>query len=193
MCRSNEGALPCLKLPEFLANTGFKNREQTQTIFKYAHDTPLGMFQWLQQHPKRLNNFNVYMSDQQLRRVDWFHSLPMDEIMPQEASSKSQHALLIDVSGDRGHDLEAFRKRYPDAAGKLILQELPGVIADIEDLDESIERMGYNFFDAQPVIGKQTPCLQGKQNIVVRAMILLFYYARCPNILLPLHFSQPAG
>jgi hypothetical protein len=60
--------------------------------------------------------------------------------------------LLVDIGGGRGHDLEAFGKKFPNAKGKLVLQDLPP-IDDISELDQSIMRMKYDFFTEQPIKG----------------------------------------
>lgn len=111
------------------------------------------MFGWLQQHPKQLNNFNVFMGAQRHNRANWFDSFPVDKILFQDAQPDSSSALLIDIAGGHGYDLEAFKYRFPDAPGKLILQELPSVIAEIKDLDKAIARMEYDFFTPQPIEG----------------------------------------
>ena len=65
--------------------------------------------------------------------------------------------LLVDVGGGRGGDLAEFKKAFPKAEGKLVVQDLPQVIADITDLDGEIVRMPHDFFTAQPVKGSQPP------------------------------------
>jgi hypothetical protein len=61
--------------------------------------------------------------------------------------------LLVDIGGGLGHDLAAFHARFPSLSGRLILQDLPAVINDIEELSPSIERTVYDFFTPQPVKG----------------------------------------
>jgi hypothetical protein len=60
--------------------------------------------------------------------------------------------LLVDVGGNQGHDLVRFRKKHPQAPGRLILQDLPAVVAG--HTDENIEGMAYSFLDPQPVKGQ---------------------------------------
>jgi hypothetical protein len=60
--------------------------------------------------------------------------------------------LLVDVGGNQGHDLVRFRKKHPQAPGRLILQDLPAVVAG--HTDETIEAMAYSFLDPQPVKGE---------------------------------------
>ena len=61
--------------------------------------------------------------------------------------------LIIDVAGGHGHDLESFRRRFPDAKGRMILQDLPVVIRDVQNLDPRIERMEHDMFLPQPIKG----------------------------------------
>ena len=69
-------------------------------------------------------------------------------------------ALLVDVGGSVGHDLDEFHKYHPDAPGELVLQDLAAVIADAKDLDPAIKAMEYDFHDEQPVKGECfPPCL----------------------------------
>ena len=66
-------------------------------------------------------------------------------------------ALLVDIGGSVGHDLEEFRRKHPDAPGRLVLQDLPLVISQIEKLDDGIETMSYDFYAEQPVKGTSRP------------------------------------
>lgn len=107
-----------------------------------------------------MSNFNDLMTGQRMTRIEWFdfadvHSILFDKHTPNDTDS----ALLVDIGGGRGHDLEAFRKRFPRQVrgeGKLVVQDLPPVIADIEDKDlhRDIVRQEYDFFTPQPVVGK---------------------------------------
>ena len=46
-----------------------------------------------------------------------------------------------------------FLSKFPNAPGRLILQDLSRVLDKITALDERIERMPYNFLEEQPVKG----------------------------------------
>jgi hypothetical protein len=45
------------------------------------------------------------------------------------------------------------RTKYPDAPGRLILQDLPHVIDSIQELHPKVERMKHDFYTEQPVKG----------------------------------------
>lgn len=79
--------------------------------------------------------------------VDWF---PAQENLLEGARDST--ALIVDVGGGKGHDLQAFHQKYPQR-GRLILQDLPQVIDNIKNLDPAIERFTYDFFTDQPVQG----------------------------------------
>ena len=66
---------------------------------------------------------------------------------------------LVDVGGNRGHDIANFKKLYPELPGRFILEDLPETIEEVkkslaEKCDLSrIELLPYDFFTPQPVKG----------------------------------------
>lgn len=82
----------------------------------------------------------------------WFNLFPVTEKLQME-SPNPDSVLLVDIGGGQGQDLLAFRSAFPDLPGRLILQDLPHVIADAEIPDGVIESQGYDFFTEQPVKG----------------------------------------
>ena len=120
------------------------------------------MFQWLQQHPKQMSNFNTFMGGQRHNRVDWFNLFPIDDIMFRGCREDSNATLLIDIGGGRGYDLEEFKKCFPDAHGQLILQELPDVIDEIHELHADIHLTKHDFFTPQPIKGQYHFVLKSK-------------------------------
>jgi hypothetical protein len=69
---------------------------------------------------------------------------------------KAGTALFVDIGGSYGKVVQAFKRKYPSAQGKFILQDLPDVIDDIKDLDEDVDRVKYDFFEPQPVVGARS-------------------------------------
>ena len=68
-------------------------------------------------------------------------------------------AVFVDVGGGTGQQCVALKEKFPDLPGKVILQDLPAVIAEAK-LPEGIETMVYDFFTPQPVKGEKIlPCL----------------------------------
>jgi hypothetical protein len=44
----------------------------------------------------------------------------------------ADNPLLVDIGAGRGHDLIGFRKRLPNGLGKLVLEDLPAVIEEVQ-------------------------------------------------------------
>ena len=71
------------------------------------------------------------------------------------AETSADAPFLVDIGGSIGHDLAEFRTKHPNTPGRLILEDLPVVIGQIKELDESIERVEYDFHTEQPHKGEQ--------------------------------------
>ncbi|PHH92320.1 hypothetical protein CDD83_7909 [Cordyceps sp. RAO-2017] len=61
--------------------------------------------------------------------------------------------MLVDVGGGYGHDLEEFHGKYPDAPGRLVLQDLARVLDKVHRRSAAIQYMEYDFLTEQPVWG----------------------------------------
>ena len=84
--------------------------------------------------------------------TDWY---PVRSHILDGADSES--TLLVDVGGGFGHDLEAFFRAFPETQGRLVLQDLPEVLARVPP-SPSQEGMGirvvpHDFFRPQPERG----------------------------------------
>ena len=60
--------------------------------------------------------------------------------------------LLVDVGGGVGHQCIALKTRLPHVLGRIILQDLPEVVAQAIPM-EGVEPMAYDFWKPQPVKG----------------------------------------
>lgn len=140
------------RLPGFFERNGFKNPSDAYNgPFQFAMGTKLHYFDWLRSQPKLQKAFNIVMGISRLNRgEEWFESYPVEERLLVESSLDP---LLVDVGGGLGHDLVAFKRKYPNLPGRLIVQDLPIVIDDVKDLPPGIEAMAYDFFKPQPVKG----------------------------------------
>lgn len=141
-------------LPRYLERTKFAHVDGTPGPFQDVNNTSDGMFPYLMKNPEMMSNFNAFMSGSLELRPDWFKSFPVEDIVLKNAKADDpQAALLVDVGGGEGHDIEAFHLAYPDAPGQLILQDLPPVIENIKKLAPKITRQPHDFFTPQPVRG----------------------------------------
>lgn len=111
------------------------------------------MWEYISERPSRLNAFNDFMEGQRVGRTQWYRGFPVEESLSDE-SNDLDTVLMVDVGGGRGHDLEAFKAAFPQLPGKAIVQDLPFTIDDIKHLAPEVEAMKHNFFDPQPVKGR---------------------------------------
>lgn len=74
------------------------------------------------------------------------------QVQDQTANMSPNQYLWVDVGGGFGHRTQEFRSKFPSLPGKLIVQDLPHIVATIQP-QESIELMGHDFFTPQPVVG----------------------------------------
>jgi hypothetical protein len=152
------------KTPEYLQVTGYRNPDDpTFAPLQYTHDLKTDGFTWLCQNPDALGRFNSFMEGQRANRPYWGDWFPVRERILDHPGMRADRPLLVDIGGGRGHELIAFRERFPDAQGTLILEDLPGVIDEVQgerDLGAAgVEMVKYDFFsEVQPIHGKsQSP------------------------------------
>ncbi|OJZ82922.1 hypothetical protein ASPFODRAFT_196432 [Aspergillus luchuensis CBS 106.47] len=147
----------CLKYHEFSRKRGWINPTNPEdTSLMDAYGTDKDLFSWVNElgYGKHLND---YLGGYNLGRRWWIHPdiYPVKERLINGADPSPDASFLVDIGGNVGHDLERFRAAFPDAPGKLILQDLPMMIGQVKNLDSSIVRMEYDFRDEQPVKGSR--------------------------------------
>ncbi|KAK0706040.1 S-adenosyl-L-methionine-dependent methyltransferase [Lasiosphaeria miniovina] len=141
-------------MPRFLEKTGFQHVDGPPGPFQDSNATDELMFPYLMKHPAMMTNFNAFMAGSLETREDWFRKFDAQSIVLDGARADDPDAaLLIDIAGGEGHDVQAFGRAFPDAPGKLVLQDLPPVIANIKQLDAKVVRQPHDMFDEQPVKG----------------------------------------
>ena len=143
-----------VKLPDYFAENGYKNPGDAYAgPFQYAFGTKLHYFDWLKEQPKQQAAFNSLMRISRMDRgEEWFDIFPVTDKFHDPAMNTNT-PLLVDIGGGLGHDLTAFKARYPDIPGRLILQDLAVAIDDIKEIGPGIETMKYDFFTPQPIKG----------------------------------------
>lgn len=137
-------------IPEFLAERKYQNpTELLDTPFNKAWNTDLPLWDWLAQHPREGAHFNRFMHAQRSSVKNCFSVLPITE---QCADWPGDKPVFVDVGGGVGQQCVAIKEQFPNLPGKVVLQDLPSVVADVT-LPEGIEVMAYDFFTPQPVKG----------------------------------------
>ncbi|RAL10943.1 S-adenosyl-L-methionine-dependent methyltransferase [Aspergillus homomorphus CBS 101889] len=153
--RFNQGFLA---LPAFLKKHAYRNPTSfTDTAFNIGYNTTLTFFEHVQLEPDTARRFNNHMGVYAQGRPRWmdpgFYPVQEELIDPVAQTITDDDVLLVDVGGSFGHDIADFRRKWPLAPGRLVLQDLPEVVASVPDLHPSIQVVGYNFFTEQKVKG----------------------------------------
>ena len=150
-----------VKMQDYFRDNGYKCPTNPEDgAFQYAFGTKREAFNYWHQFPHVLDNFNTFMQGVRGSRPSWVDWFPVQDRILSGLDGAADAILLTDVGGGRGHDVEAFKKKFPNANGKLVLQDLPAVIDDIQTLDEEIVRDKYDFMTPQKVHGKLEMSLQ---------------------------------
>lgn len=90
-----------------------------------------------------------------LGRPAWSDIYPVQErLIEGFDSSDKENVLLVDLAGGLGHYATQFQSNFPDAPGRLVLQELPVVVDAIQDLPSKVEKMSYDMFTENPIKGE---------------------------------------
>ncbi|OQE46935.1 hypothetical protein PENCOP_c001G00407 [Penicillium coprophilum] len=153
-CMTNCITSGVLALPAQLKKDGYSNPSNgKECAFQRGFRTDLHFFEFMKENPEAASQFNNHMSVYHQGRPSWMDVGFYD--VPSLFSNVTQDdVLLVDVGGSMGHDLSEFRRKWSDAPGRLVLQDLPEVIAQAKTGQlHSIETMEHDFFTEQPIKG----------------------------------------
>ncbi|KAL9600393.1 MAG: hypothetical protein Q9219_003243 [cf. Caloplaca sp. 3 TL-2023] len=94
------------------------------------------------------------MAKQSVGRPNFLDYYPAAEqlIHGFKSGGDQQEVMLVDVGGATGEEALEFGRRYPEAPGRLIVQDRASVIEQLPDT-EGLEKLVYDFFTPQPVYG----------------------------------------
>ncbi|MCJ1434794.1 hypothetical protein MMC27_004164 [Xylographa pallens] len=145
-------------LPEHLSKTHYKNPDNpADGAFQLGWDTSDHFFGWVSQRPDRLTQFQNHMAGYRTGRPSWMDPdfYPVEKNLVEGATTGDDAVFLVDVGGGKGHDLQELHRKHPTLPGKLVLQELPGVVEEAQSagLGPNIVAMPHDFFTTQPITG----------------------------------------
>lgn len=156
--RWDQGTTTAINMPKYFKKTGYCQPEDPRNgLFQDSMGTHLEAFEYWSFQPDVIRNLNTYIAGIRGSRPSWIEWWPVEErILADNPDRDPTKVLLVDVAGGRGHDVQAFGRKFQAYVGRLILQDLPALIEDIQELDGRIERVGYDFSTLQPIIGKHS-------------------------------------
>lgn len=153
-----EFCLPAwLKLPSFLAMTGWQNPASTlNTPHHLAWNQPpetVTIWEILANSP-HLGAVMRYIAHFNEGREDWLDFYPVKQRLIDGAYTSNNGVAMVDVGGGDGCQTKAFRKRFPMLPGRYIVQDLSHVLPKDKSRIDGIEFMEHNFMTEQPIKGK---------------------------------------
>ena len=151
---ANEGLQIWAGFPDYVKKNGYavpKNPSTGPFVEKFG----MGQWDYFKANPKRGQSFNIGMQSEIKGQGSWLDGYPWQDRLLGGFERERSEVLLVDVGGNRGHDLQLLEDRKGNEPGCLILEDLPEVIADAGHL-KGIEQVSYDFFTPQPIIGEST-------------------------------------
>lgn len=117
------------------------------SLWKEASGTNQAYYEWLKNDPRRMTQFDGMVKGFADSRQPWVDVFPTEQLFVNE---EQNCPVLVDVGGGRGHDIEEFLQKHPEAAGRLVLQDLPDTV-NAARVSNSVQKMPHNFFMPQPI------------------------------------------
>ena len=135
-------------IPDYIRSIGFTNPTGQGGWQKFTN-TDMAPYSWFAAHPEVMAEFVGLMKVWSATQESWVDLYPSESLLegPNEPG-----AILVDVAGGGGHDIEAFLQKFPQTAGRLVLQDRPEEVRAAK-VSEGIARMPHDIFTPQPVKG----------------------------------------
>lgn len=138
------------RIPEALQKRSWRpSTSPTDSLWKVASGTDQTYYEWLAAQPQRMAQFEGMIQGFTQTRQPWVDIYPTEQLFDNDDSTAP---VFVDVGGGGGHDIEEFRCKHPNAAGRLIFQDLPEVV-EATETHSGISKQAHDFFTPQPVFG----------------------------------------
>lgn len=144
-------------LPSYLREHSYSNLgTPSKGNFENADRKGPHFFEWLIEEPTAFQAHTDHLDAFTRDRTGWLDIYPAHERL--SADGESHHSLLADIGGGLGRDALMFRRRFPNMAGAVIVQDFPEVIADAFKVlppDSGLVLQAADFFEPQSVQGAE--------------------------------------
>lgn len=155
---SYDVVMPCIsRAAKWFEENGHKNPQDPKNVpFQQAFNAEeMEIFPWLfmPENQMHFNSANEFFEGDRGSRPSWVKWFPVEEKLLPGFREDEGNPLLVDVAGGRGHDILEFEKQFPDAKGRLVLQDIQPVLDSAEALSSRIEKRAIDFFTEAPIPG----------------------------------------
>ena len=150
-----------LQAASYFKETKYQNpNDMRDGIFHHVNDCKgQTFFEWAapqnEKPPGPLHQFGHMMTAWSESRKHWMDAgyYPVAERLSRNVKHDKAAVLLVDVGGSNGHDLDQFVETHPDIPGRLVLQDLPEIVAQARPKSSRVEATAHDFFTPQPIKG----------------------------------------
>lgn len=138
------------RVPEKLKANDYRSLTAgTNTVYNDLRGKPESDM-WSILTPEEIQLGNVFMPTFNAEQQNFLDVYPAEERLIIGADSSSDSVLFIDVGGNTGSQAATFRRRFPHAPGRVIVQDLERVLNNTEP---EVEPMVQDFFAPQKIQG----------------------------------------
>lgn len=109
----------------------------------------------MSQNPETAKDFQQVMALKQKGTSNWINWFDIQgHILDGFNAESPDSVLMVDVGAGEGIYLHQFKEKFPNALGRLVLQDLPHVVSTISNPPPDTELMAHDIFTPQPVKGR---------------------------------------
>lgn len=139
------------KLPEILKETHYQDpQDSANTALQKAFNTDQPAFIWLQTEPEKMRFFQEYLTTNRAGMPTFLDVYP---ILEKATGLSPERALFVDIGGGFGQQAIAFREKYPQLEGRVIVQDLAPTLAHALK-HPKVKTSEQDFFQPQKIKGK---------------------------------------
>ncbi|KAI1208247.1 S-adenosyl-L-methionine-dependent methyltransferase [Annulohypoxylon truncatum] len=143
-------------IPEFLREAEYSNSADINNCpLNLVHSKDGTFWSWLGKDLPQRERFTTWTQCFRYGLPTIFDAFDIKDEIGQNSTDST--ILFVDVAGASGHQCVAFKQRYPELPGRIILQDRPEVIQQVKSSPlpgfERIEAQPHDIFKPQPIIG----------------------------------------
>ena len=143
--------------PRLLAETHYQNpKDPLNTGMQLAFNAPgKAPYEIFGSRPENAKAIGILLSAMGVRKSQRIEAVyPILERVVAGFDRTFQDVLFVDIGAGNGHMAAGLRSAMPDLPGRVIAQDLPGMIASTPPTPAGVEMQAYDFFTEQPVKSK---------------------------------------
>ncbi|KAI0008843.1 S-adenosyl-L-methionine-dependent methyltransferase [Xylariaceae sp. FL0662B] len=152
---------PFISVPQFLEKIGYTSpTDPSFSAWNIGWETDDPPWIWLQTRPELAKYVSDWMAVQREGLPSFLDAIDFDKEFGQ--GSDDYTPLLVDAGGGMGHQCVAFRQKYPNLPGRVILQDQPHVIEQVRSnplpgfKESAVEAEIHDLMTPQPIKGART-------------------------------------